>query len=128
MCIRDRAYAAAETTTYLSDELNAMYEQLQKLFGMDGKTAEGEDILAEVTVEDKQTLFDDTVKFFESLYGEVTFENDEAAEGAEASGEGAEVLVPEEETEVPAEGEVPEEIYAEETGLEDVPVTEEVYE
>ncbi len=126
--LTDPAYAAAETTTYLSDELNAMYEQLQKLFGMDGKTAEGEDILAEVTVEDKQTLFDDTVKFFESLYGEVTFENDEAAEEAEASGEGAEVPVPEEETEVPAEGEVPEEIYAEETGLEDVPVTEEVYE
>lgn len=93
--LTDPAYAAAETATYLSDELNAMYEQLQKLFGMDEKTAEGEDILAEVTPEDKQALFDDTVKFFETLYGETTFENTGAAE---------------------------------ETGLEDVPVTEEVYE
>ena len=119
--LTDPAYAAAETTTYLSDELNAMYEQLQKLFGMDGKTAEGEDILAEVTAEDKQALFDDTVKFFESLYGETTFENAEAAEGAE-------VPASEAEAETPAESEVPEEVYAEETGLEDVPVTEEVYE
>lgn len=119
--LTDPAYTAAETTTYLSDELNAMYEQLQRLFGIDGKTAEGEDILAEVTVEDKQALFDDTVKFFESLYGETTFENAEAAEGAE-------VTASEAEAETPAESEVPEEVYAEETGLEDVPVTEEVYE
>lgn len=123
--LTDPAYAAAETTTYLSDELNAMYEQLQKVFGMDGKTAEGEDILAEVTPEDKQTLFDDTVKFFETLYGEVTFEDLGTAEGAEASAEGTDTAG--EEGSAAGEAAV-EESYGEDTGMEDIPVTEEVYE
>lgn len=123
--LTDPAYAAAETTTYLSDELNAVYEQLQKLFGMDGKAVEGEDILADVTPEDKQILFDDTVKFFETLYGEMTFEDPGTADSAEAPAEGTETTA---EEGAAAEAAVPEEVNGEATGLEDVPVTEEVYE
>ena len=123
--LTDPAYAAAETTTYLSDELNAVYEQLQKLFGMDGKAVEGEDILADVTPEDKQILFDDTVKFFETLYGEMTFEDPGTADSTEAPAEGTETTA---EEGAAAEAAVPEEVNGEATGLEDVPVTEEVYE
>lgn len=123
--LTDSAYAAAETTTYLSDELNAVYEQLQKLFGMDGKAVEGEDILADVTPEDKQILFDDTVKFFETLYGEMTFEDPGTADSTEAPAEGTETTA---EEGAAAEAAVPEEVNGEATGLEDVPVTEEVYE
>lgn len=123
--LTDPAYAAAETTTYLSNELNAVYEQLQKLFGMDGKAVEGEDILADVTPEDKQILFDDTVKFFETLYGEMTFEDPGTADSAEAPAEGTETTA---EEGAAAEAAVPEEVNGEATGLEDVPVTEEVYE
>lgn len=123
--LTDPAYAAAETTTYLSDELNAVYEQLQKLFGMDGKAVEGKDILADVTPEDKQILFDDTVKFFETLYGEMTFEDPGTADSTEAPAEGTETTA---EEGAAAEAAVPEEVNGEATGLEDVPVTEEVYE
>lgn len=123
--LTDPAYAAAETTIYLSDELNAVYEQLQKLFGMDGKAVEGEDILADVTPEDKQILFDDTVKFFETLYGEMTFEDPGTADSTEAPAEGTETTA---EEGAAAEAAVPEEVNGEATGLEDVPVTEEVYE
>lgn len=123
--LTDPAYAAAETTTYLSDELNAVYEQLQKLFGMDGKAVEGEDILADVTPEDKQILFDDTVKFFETLYGEMTFEDPGTADSTEAPAEGTETTA---EEGAAAAAAVPEEVNGEATGLEDVPVTEEVYE
>ena len=112
--LTDPAYAAAETTTYLSDELNAVYEQLQKLFGMDGKAVEGEDILADVTPEDKQILFDDTVKFFETLYGEMTFEDPGTADSTEAPAEGTETTA---EEGAAAEAAVPEEVNGEATGL-----------
>ena len=111
---------------YLSDELNAVYEQLQKLFGMDSKAVEGEDILADVTPEDKQILFDDTVKFFETLYGEMTFEDPGTADSTEAPAEGNRNYCRRGARRLRRQ--CRRRVNGEATGLEDVPVTEEVYE
>ena len=50
-------------------QLNDMYNWLEKLFAVNGKMPEGEDILASLPMETRQHLFDDTVRFFEKMYG-----------------------------------------------------------
>lgn len=122
--LTDPTYVSTETYQYMSSELNMMYEQLQKLFSVDGRLPEGEDILAEVSQEDKQALFDDTVKFFEKLYGEEIYEDGASLEGEESysedgSAEGAS-----------ADGGSSDEYYEEEVYTEDQGIdvyTEEVY-
>ena len=59
---------------------------MKKLFGIDviddGATSEDIDVLGTaVSSEDKETLYKDTMKFFEKLYGEVT----DTYDGADAS-------------------------------------------
>ncbi len=70
-------YSADGTEKYMTPELNMLDEQLKKLFGIDiiddGSSIEDIDILgADVSDEDKDTLYKDTMKFFENLYGETT--------------------------------------------------------
>ena len=70
-------YSADGTEKYMTPELNMLDEQLKKLFGIDiiddGSSIEDIDILgADVSDEDKETLYKDTMKFFENLYGETT--------------------------------------------------------
>ena len=78
-----------------SQVFDADDEQLKKLFGIDiiddGSSIEDIDILgADVSDEDKDTLYKDTMKFFENLYGETTDSaeysdavvDDSAADGA----------------------------------------------
>ena len=76
------SYEADGTETYQSTELNMMDRKLKKLFGI-GATEDGTDenadvtdetkaLLADVTEEDKQTLYKDTMKFLAGLYGENT--------------------------------------------------------
>lgn len=72
------SYEADGTETYQSTELNMMDKKLKKLFGIDGAeedtdvTDETKALLADVTEEDKQTLYKDTMKFLAGLYGEST--------------------------------------------------------
>ena len=88
-------YSADGTEKYMTPELNMLDEQLKKLFGIDiiddGSSIEDIDILgADVSDEDKDTLYKDTMKFFENLYGETTDSaeysdavvDDSAADGA----------------------------------------------
>ena len=76
------SYEADGTETYQSTELNMMDRKLKKLFGI-GAAEDGTDenadvtdetkaLLADVTEEDKQTLYKDTMKFLAGLYGENT--------------------------------------------------------
>ena len=76
------SYEADGTETYQSTELNMMDRKLKKLFGL-GAAEDGTDenadvtdetkaLLADVTEEDKQTLYKDTMKFLAGLYGENT--------------------------------------------------------
>lgn len=72
------SYEADGTETYQSTELNMMDKKLKKLFGIDGAEAdtdvtdETKALLADVTEEDKQILYKDTMKFLAGLYGEST--------------------------------------------------------
>lgn len=76
------SYETDGTETYQSTELNMMDRKLKKLFGI-GAAEDGTDenadvtdetkaLLADVTEEDKQTLYKDTMKFLAGLYGENT--------------------------------------------------------
>ncbi len=76
------SYEADGTETYQSTELNMMDRKLKKLFGI-GAAEDGTDenadvtdetkaLLADVTEEDKQTLYKDTMKFLAGLYSENT--------------------------------------------------------
>ena len=77
------SYVADGTETYLTPELNMMDQNLKKLFGI-GITEENSDttdeaaaLLADVTEEDKQTLYKETMKYLAGLYGENTDTSEE---------------------------------------------------
>jgi uncharacterized protein YpuA (DUF1002 family) len=75
----EAAYTADGTETYLTMELNMLNTELKKLFDQDdaGYTEDAsEDILLNVSEEEKQTLYKDTMKFFASLYNENVVEED----------------------------------------------------
>ena len=99
-------YSADGTEKYMTPELNMLDEQLKKLFGIDviddGVSVEDIDILGtDVSDEDKETLYKDTMKFFENLYGEITDSadyNDTVVndDGADAVGDDSEEMIEDE--------------------------------
>lgn len=64
-------YTASETDSYVSSQLNMVNNDMKKIFSIETKPAT-DDILAAQSAEDRQTLYNDTMKFFEQLYGEST--------------------------------------------------------
>ncbi len=77
------SYVPTGFETYMSVELNMMQAELKKIFGIDGSVPEGEDILVNVAQADRQLLYEDTMKYFEKLYGEETFDIDDSEEVSE---------------------------------------------
>ena len=85
------SYVADGSENYVSTELNMMDAKLKKLFKVGYETstedaADGEeaaqeentaDILKDLSAEDRQKLYDDTIRFFEKLYGEDSSETAE---------------------------------------------------
>lgn len=77
------SYVADGTETYLTPELNMMDQNLKKLFGIEiteensDTTDEAVALLADVTEEDKQTLYKETMKYLAGLYGENTDTSEE---------------------------------------------------
>ena len=77
------SYVADGTETYLTPELNMMDQNLKKLFGIEiteensDATDEAAALLADVTEEDKQTLYKETMKYLAGLYGENTDTSEE---------------------------------------------------
>lgn len=63
-------YVPAENDVYMTTELNAMDLEMRKLFGLEADETRLEDILVNYTAEEKMALYEDTMRFFESLYGE----------------------------------------------------------
>lgn len=119
------SYVPTGEEKYMSVELNMMEQILKEIFNIDQPEAyaeEGEeteeDILADVSQEDKQLLFEDTMKFFEKLYGEYVEPIPEAAETEYSENTEGEYT----------EGEYTEEGYYEESYDEIPEGTEEVYE
>ena len=77
------SYVADGTETYLTPELNMMDQNLKKLFGIEiteensDTTDEAAALFADVTEEDKQTLYKETMKYLAGLYGENTDTSEE---------------------------------------------------
>lgn len=63
------SYVPAETDTYMSAELNMVNADLKTIFSIETEPA-AEDLLINETPETRQALYNDTLKFFETLYGE----------------------------------------------------------
>lgn len=93
------SYVAQGDEKYLTVELNMLDKDLKEIFGIEisDETSEKADILGyDVSEEDKQTLYEDTMKFFEKLYGESyeTYDETDIEAGAAEAGaaeEGVEV-------------------------------------
>ena len=64
-------YTASETDIYVSSQLNMVNNDMKKIFSIETEPAT-DDILAAQSAEDRQTLYNDTMRFFEQLYGEST--------------------------------------------------------
>lgn len=64
------SYVPADTDLYMTPELNMLNSAMMKIFGLTVDDSGEEDLLANQTAEEKQVLYDDTMIFFESLYGE----------------------------------------------------------
>lgn len=81
------SYQEDGTEKYITPELNMLDKEMKKLFGIDviddGESSEDIDVLGDaVSSDDKGTLYKDTMKFFEKLYGESS-ESSDSADGSE---------------------------------------------
>ena len=81
------SYQEDGTEKYITPELNMLDKEMKKLFGIDviddGESSEDIDVLGDaVSSDDKDTLYKDTMKFFEKLYGESSDSSD-SADGSE---------------------------------------------
>ena len=70
----DPSYTKELDDVYDSAELNLMNRFLKKVFAVKNAKADtdAEKILKDVSTEDKETLYNETIAFFEKLYGEET--------------------------------------------------------
>lgn len=64
------SYVSADTDLYMTPELNMLNDAMMKIFGLTVDDSGQPDILSLQTAEDKQKLYDETMIFFEGLYGE----------------------------------------------------------
>lgn len=74
------SYVPSDADLYITPQLNQLNNKMMQIFGLTVDESGAEDILASVSAEDKQTLYDDTMIFFESLYGESVKSYDEVVE------------------------------------------------
>ena len=65
------SYVPAETDVYMTAQLNMINNDMKKIFSIETEPA-ADDILVTRTADERQTLYNDTMKFFEKLYGETT--------------------------------------------------------
>ena len=78
------SYVPAETDVYMTDQLNMINNDMKKIFSIETEPA-ADDILVTRTIDERQTLYNDTMKFFEKLYGETTDDSAQQESAGEAS-------------------------------------------
>ena len=79
------SYQADGTETYMSTELNMVDKSMKEIFGLSAD-AQASPELGDLSDDDRQTLYNETMKFFEKLYGESTETyNTEDADSAETA-------------------------------------------
>ena len=62
-------YVPSETDSYTTSQVNMLDTTMKKIFSIETEPA-GDDILVNVSQEDRQTLYDDTMSFFAYLYND----------------------------------------------------------
>ena len=65
------SYTPSDTDIYMSSQLNMLNNDMKKIFSIETEPV-ADDILAAQPVDARQSLYDDTMKFFAQLYGEST--------------------------------------------------------
>ena len=78
------SYVPAETDVYMTAQLNMINNDMKKIFSIETEPA-ADDILVTRTADERQTLYNDTMKFFEKLYGETTDDSAQQESAGEAS-------------------------------------------
>ena len=78
------SYVPAETDVYMTAQLNMINNDMKKIFSIETEPA-ADDILVTRTADERQTLYNDTMKFFEKLYGETTDDSAQQESTGEAS-------------------------------------------
>ena len=78
------SYVQAETDVYMTAQLNMINNDMKKIFSIETEPA-ADDILVTRTADERQTLYNDTMKFFEKLYGETTDDSAQQESAGEAS-------------------------------------------
>ena len=76
------SYQADGTEIYMSTELNMVDKSMKEIFGLSADTQASPE-LSELSDEDRQTLYNETMKFFEKLYGESSEDEAETTETAD---------------------------------------------
>lgn len=78
------SYVPADTDVYMTAQLNMINNDMKKIFSIETEPA-ADDILVTRTADERQTLYNDTMKFFEKLYGETTDDSAQRESAGEAS-------------------------------------------
>lgn len=65
------SYVPSDTDAYMSGELNMINNDMKKIFSIETEPA-ADDILAAQPADARQSLYDETMRFFAQLYGEDT--------------------------------------------------------
>ena len=65
------SYTPSDTDIYMSSQLNMLNNDMKKIFSIETEPA-ADDILVAQPADARQSLYDDTMKFFAQLYGEST--------------------------------------------------------
>ena len=88
------SYVPADTDVYTSAQMNMINTEMKKIFSIETEPAQ-DDILADKSQEERTTLYNDTMKFFETIYNETstqaaseeTTENAGDSEGSDSAEE-----------------------------------------
>ena len=82
-------YVPSETDSYTTSQVNMLDTTMKKIFSIETEPA-GDDILVNVSQEDRQTLYDDTMSFFAYLYNDTKTDATEESADETAGEEGSE--------------------------------------
>lgn len=78
------SYVPSDTDAYMSGELNMINNDMKKIFSIETEPA-ADDILAAQPADARQSLYDETMRFFAQLYGEDTEDSSYNESADEAS-------------------------------------------
>lgn len=78
-------YVPSETDSYTTSQVNMLDTTMKQIFSIETEPA-GDDILVNVSQEDRQTLYDDTMSFFAYLYNDTKTDETAGEEGSEDTG------------------------------------------